>query len=53
MKEVLYVFGALLDADIDALMRLGTREDLPDGSALIEEGRHPGRSSSSWTGSCA
>ena len=42
LKEVLYVFGALLDADIDALMRLGTREELPDGSALIEEGRHPG-----------
>ena len=42
MKEVLYVFGALMDADIDALMRQGTREELPDGSALIVEGRHPG-----------
>ena len=42
MKEVLYVLGTLMDADIDALMRLGSRQEVPDGSAVIVEGQHPG-----------
>jgi CRP-like cAMP-binding protein len=41
MKEVIYVFGALEEPDIEVLMRLGTRQQLLVGDQLLTEGTHP------------
>ena len=41
MKEVLYVLGALEDQDVEALMRIGTKEQLQVGDKLLTEGNHP------------
>ena len=41
MKEVIYVLGALEDQDVEALMRIGTKEQLQVGDKLLTEGNHP------------
>ena len=41
MKEVIYVFGALEEPDVEVLMRLGTRQQLHVGDQLLTEGTHP------------
>ena len=41
MKEIIYVFGALTDPDVDVLMRIGASEHLRVGDTLISEGEHP------------
>jgi len=41
MKEVIYVLGALEDQDIEALMRIGTKEQLQVSDKLLTEGNHP------------
>ena len=41
MKEVTYLFGALEEPDVDALMRIGTRQQLHVGDKLLTEGTHP------------
>ena len=41
MKEVIYVFGALEEADVEALIRIGTRQHLLVGDNLLTEGTHP------------
>jgi 4-hydroxymandelate oxidase len=41
MKEVSYLFGALQDRDVDALMRIGAKERLQIGATLITEGDCP------------
>jgi CRP/FNR family cyclic AMP-dependent transcriptional regulator len=41
MKEIIYVFGALEDRDVEWLMRIGTKEQLRIGDTLITEGDHP------------
>src|SRR5262245_25440777 len=38
LKEVSYLFGALQDRDVDALMRIGVKERLQVGATLITEG---------------
>ena len=40
MKEINYVFGALEEADVDALMRIGTQQQLHVGDQLLTEGTH-------------
>ena len=40
MKEVNYVFGALEEPDVDALMRIGTQERLHVSDQLLTEGTH-------------
>ena len=40
MKEINYVFGALEEADVDALMRIGTQERLHVSDQLLTEGTH-------------
>src|SRR5438093_2292568 len=41
MKEVIYVFGALEEPDVEVLMRIGTRQQLRVGDKLLTEGTHP------------
>jgi non-ribosomal peptide synthetase-like protein len=41
MKEVMYVFGALEEPDVEALMRIGTRQQLQAGETLLTEKTHP------------
>ena len=41
MKEVSYVFGALEEPDVEALMRIGTRQQLHVGDKLLTERTHP------------
>ena len=41
MKEITYVFGALEEPDVEALMRIGTRQQLHVGDKLLTEGTHP------------
>jgi len=41
MKEVIYVFGALEEPDVEVLMRLGARQQLHVGDQLLTEGTHP------------
>ena len=41
MKEIIYVFGALEDRDVEWLMRIGTKEQLQIDATLITEGDHP------------
>src|SRR4051794_10837297 len=41
MKEVAYVFGALEEPDVEALMRMGTRQQLHVGDKLLTEKTHP------------
>ena len=41
MKEVIYVFGALEEPDVEVLMHLGTRRQLHVGDQLLTEGTHP------------
>ncbi|HEY7242613.1 MAG TPA: cyclic nucleotide-binding domain-containing protein [Xanthobacteraceae bacterium] len=38
MRKVLYIFGALTDADVETLVRIGTRRRLDDGEVVIREG---------------
>jgi CRP/FNR family transcriptional regulator, cyclic AMP receptor protein len=40
MKEVNYVFGALKEPDVEALMRIGTQQKLHVGDQLLTEGSH-------------
>ena len=40
MKEINYVFGALEEPDVDALMRIGTQERLHVSDQLLTEGTH-------------
>src|SRR5262245_6326692 len=40
MKEVNYVFGALEERDVEALMRIGTQQQLHIGDQLLTEGTH-------------
>src|SRR6187551_1005847 len=40
MKEVNYVFGALEEPDVEALMRIGTEQQLHVGNQLLTEGIH-------------
>ena len=40
MKEVNYVFGALEEPDVEALMRIGTQQQLHVGDQLLTEGTH-------------
>ena len=40
MKEVNYVFGALKEPDVEALMRIGTPQQLHVGDQLLTEGIH-------------
>jgi hypothetical protein len=40
MKEVNYVFGALKEPDVEALMRIGTSQQLHVGDQLLAEGIH-------------
>ena len=40
MKEVNYVFGALEEPDVEALMRIGTHQQLHVSDALLTEGTH-------------
>jgi hypothetical protein len=37
MKEVNYVFGALEEPDVEALMRIGTREQLHVSDQLLRK----------------
>ena len=39
MRNVLYIFGLLTDADIDWMARVGIRQRLKDGEILIEQGK--------------
>ena len=41
MKEITYVFGALAEPDVEALMRIGTRQQLRVGDRLLTERTHP------------
>ena len=41
MKEVIYVFGALEEPDVEVLMRIGIRQQLHVGDKLLTEGTHP------------
>ena len=41
MKELMYVLGALQEADVEALMRIGAREQLHVGDKLLTERTHP------------
>ena len=41
MKEVMYVLGALEERDVEALMRIGTRQPLYVGDKLLTERTHP------------
>jgi CRP/FNR family transcriptional regulator, cyclic AMP receptor protein len=41
MQEVSYVFGALEEPDVEALMRIGTRQQLRVADKLLIEGTHP------------
>ena len=41
MKEVIYVFGALEEPDVEVLMRIGTRQQLRVGDKLLTERTHP------------
>jgi CRP/FNR family transcriptional regulator, cyclic AMP receptor protein len=38
MRKVLYIFGLLTDADVEWLVRNGTRRPLNDGEVVIKEG---------------
>ena len=40
MKEVNYVFGALGEPDVEALMRIGTQQQLHVSDQLLTEGTH-------------
>jgi CRP/FNR family cyclic AMP-dependent transcriptional regulator len=40
MKEVNYVFGALEEPDVEALMRIGTQQQLHVSDQLLTEGTH-------------
>jgi CRP/FNR family transcriptional regulator, cyclic AMP receptor protein len=40
MREVKYVFGALEEADVEALMRIGTQQQLHVSDQLLTEGTH-------------
>ena len=40
MEEVKYVFGALEEPDVEALMRIGTQRQLQVGDQLLTEGIH-------------
>jgi len=40
MKEVNYVFGAFKEPDVEALMRIGTPQQLHVGDQLLTEGIH-------------
>src|ERR1700745_3760595 len=40
MKEVNYVFGALEEPDVEALMRIGTHQQLHVSDELLTEGTH-------------
>jgi hypothetical protein len=40
MKEVNYVFGALEERDVEALMRIGTQRQLHVSNQLLTEGSH-------------
>jgi bacteriocin-type transport-associated protein len=39
MKKVLYILGELSDDDIDWLIAIGNREEIPAGTILIHEGQ--------------
>jgi CRP/FNR family cyclic AMP-dependent transcriptional regulator len=38
MRKVLYIFGLLTDADVEAMVRMGTRRRLRAGEVVIKEG---------------
>jgi CRP/FNR family transcriptional regulator, cyclic AMP receptor protein len=38
MRKVLYIFGILTDADVESMVRMGTRQRLEDGEVVIKEG---------------
>jgi CRP-like cAMP-binding protein len=38
MRKVLYIFGLLTDADVEAMVRMGTRRRLRGGEVVIKEG---------------
>jgi CRP/FNR family cyclic AMP-dependent transcriptional regulator len=38
MRKVLYIFGILTDADVESMVRMGTRRRLEDGEVVIKEG---------------
>lgn len=38
MRKILYIFGVLNDADVDWMVRTGTRRQIGGGDVLIEEG---------------
>ncbi len=38
MRKILYIFGVLNDADVDWMVRAGTRRQIGGGDILIEEG---------------
>ena len=38
MRKVLYIFGLLTDADVEQMVRMGTRRRLRGGEAVIKEG---------------
>jgi hypothetical protein len=40
MKEVNYVFGALEEPDVEALMRIGTQQQLHVSDQFLTEGTH-------------
>lgn len=39
MKKILFLLGELNDDDIDWLIQTGTRQEIPAGTVLIEEGK--------------
>ena len=39
MRKILYIFGVLNDADVDWMVRTGTRRQIGGGDILIEEGK--------------